>query len=471
MKKADIGVYGLAVMGQNLVLNIESQGFDVSVYNRTKSTMTNFMEQRAKSKNISAFYSIEEFVHSLKPPRKIIMMVKAGAPVDKVIEALLPFLEEGDIILDGGNSHFHDTNRRYQQLSEKGINFLGTGISGGEYGALHGPSIMPGGSQDGYKKVEDILTSIAASTSHGPCVTYLGDKSAGHYVKMVHNGIEYAVMQAIAEVYDIMRKALNIDPSEISKIFAEWNQVHQSYLLEISSKIMDWKDEKTGKPIVNVILDRAKQKGTGKWSVQSALELGVPLPVIGAAVTSRNISALKEERMEIGEIYCNRAKGDLGEDIIPVLEDALYLAVVMAYAEGMNLLQAASKEYEYGLKLSEVARIWEDGCIIRSAFLQPIQKVYKNNTNLTHIMLSSEFKNDFIEKQRQLRDIVAKAKKVGIAVPVMAAALDYFDSLRSVELPANLIQAQRDYFGAHTYQRRDQDGTFHTEWQDIKNVD
>lgn len=472
-KKCDIAVVGLAVMGQNLVLNMESNGFRVAVYNRTKSTMERFVEERTEGKEVYPSYSMSELVEMLEKPRKVMLMVKAGKPVDYVMEDLVPHLDEGDIIIDGGNSNFHDTDRRHQEMAEKGIRYLGTGISGGEYGALHGPSIMPGGEEDAYRELEDILTAVAAQTEDGPCVTYLGPRSAGHYVKMVHNGIEYGVMQVLAEVYDLMRKGIEMEPAAMSSVFEEWNKYHQSYLIEITAEILDRIDPETEQPLINVILDRAKQKGTGKWSVQDALELGVAIPTINAAVNARNISGLKEKRVEISKVFPDGStmeSGVLDEEFVNVLEDALYLAIVVSYAEGMDLLQIASAEYEYNLKFDEVARIWEDGCIIRSALLKPIQKAYKKDPYLTNLIMADEFKDDFKEKIGNLRLAVVSARELGIPVPAMTAALDYFDSLRAEELPANLIQGQRDYFGAHTYQRRDREGTFHTEWQDIHNV-
>lgn len=468
--KCDIGIIGLAVMGQNLVLNIESSGYDVAVYNRTTATTEKFIEERGAGKSIQAAFSIKEFLALLKRPRRVMLMVKAGKPVDYVIESLLSYMEEGDIIIDGGNSHYADTNRRYDILLEKSIRFLGTGISGGEFGALHGPSIMPGGDRGAYAEVEDIFSDIAAQTEHGACVAYLGAKSAGHYVKMVHNGIEYGVMELIAEVYDFMRKSLDLLPAEMGDIFAEWNTYHKSYLLEISSEILHKIDGDTNNPLINIILDEAKQKGTGKWSVQEALELGISIPTITAAVNARNMSGYKEERTKFSEVFSVPAVEDFGKEFIKVLEDALYLAIIITYAEGMSLLQGASEAYGYDLPLAKVARIWEDGCIIRSELLQPIQKVYKDKSYLSNLILANEFKAIFLEKIANLRLVVVKAKKMGIPVPAFAAALDYFDSLTSVELPANMIQAQRDYFGAHTYQRRDKEGIFHTEWQEIHNV-
>ena len=469
--KYEIGVIGLAVMGQNLVLNMESKGHRVVVYNRTESITRGFKEQRAAGKKIKPTYSLEELTASLEKPRRVMLMVKAGKPVDIVINKLLPHLEKGDIIIDGGNSYFKDTNRRYQKLKKEGIRYLGTGISGGEYGALHGPSIMPGGDQKAYEEVKLILTDTAAHTEDGPCVTYLGPESAGHYVKMVHNGIEYGVMEIISEIYDIMRKLLNKEPAAMSALFQKWNQEHQSYLIEITYEILAKIDEVTGKPLIDIILDTAKQKGTGKWSAQDALDLGVAIPTITAGVKARCLSALKEERGEIAtEIGGLTTEGVDLTDIENYLADALYVAIIMAYAEGMNLLQIASAEYEYDLDLAEVGRIWEDGCIIRSALLKPIQAAYHQNGDLLNLIVAPQFKERIIARVSGLRKVITKAKLCGVPLPALNAALDYFDSLRSRELPANLIQGQRDYFGAHTYQRKDQEGTFHTEWQDIHNI-
>lgn len=470
LEKCDIGVVGMAVMGQNLALNIESKGYKVAVYNRDHDKTKKFIEERASNKNILGTYTYEELAKSLNRPRKIMLMVKAGKPVDDVIEQLLPNLEKGDIIIDGGNSHYKDTNRRFKYLQDKGIRFLGTGISGGEYGALHGPSIMPGGDKSAYEEMKDIFEAIAAKTEDGPCVAYLGPSSSGHYVKMVHNGIEYAIMELISEAYDIMRKVFRLSADEMHEIFKKWNDEHKSYLMEITYKILEWKDEETGKPLVDVILDSAQQKGTGKWSVQDALDLNISIPTINAAVNARTLSAIKHERLEIGNIFDTPVNNSLNYDFINSVRDALYIATVIAYAEGMKLLQVASSEYGYGLDLSEVARIWEDGCIIRSALLKPIQKSFKSKPNLVNLIISEEFRKDFENRIPKLREVVSEIKKIGIPIPAFASALDYFDGLRSKELPANLIQAQRDFFGAHTYQRKDKEGIFHTEWQDIHNI-
>jgi 6-phosphogluconate dehydrogenase len=470
LEKCDIGVVGMAVMGQNLALNIESKGYKVAVYNRDNDKTKKFVQERAHNKHILDTYSYEELTKSLKKPRKVMLMVKAGKPVDDVIEQLLPHLEKGDIIIDGGNSHYKDTNRRFKYLQDKEIRFLGTGISGGEYGALHGPSIMPGGDKSAYEEMKDIFEAIAAKTEDGPCVAYLGPSSSGHYVKMVHNGIEYAIMELISEAYDIMRKVFRLSADEMHEIFKKWNDEHKSYLMEITYKILEWKDEETGKPLVDVILDSAQQKGTGKWSVQDALDLNISIPTINAAVNARTLSAIKHERLEIGNIFDTPVNNSLNNDFINSVRDALYIATIIAYAEGMKLLQVASSEYGYGLDLSEVARIWEDGCIIRSALLKPIQKSFKSKPNLVNLIISEEFRKDFENRIPKLREVVSEIKKIGIPIPAFASALDYFDGLRSKELPANLIQAQRDFFGAHTYQRKDKEGIFHTEWQDIHNI-
>lgn len=469
-KKYDIGLIGLAVMGQNLALNIEDKGFSVAAYNRSSDKTTSFISQRAEYKNIKGCFSLEELVKTLSSPRKIILMVKAGQPVDMVIESLLPYLDEGDIIIDGGNSHFEDTDRRFSELQEKAIHFLGTGISGGEYGALHGPSLMPGGEEKVYTQVEDIFTAIAAQTENGPCVAYLGPRSAGHYVKMVHNGIEYGVMALTAEIYDIMRKALGLKPVVMAELFQSWNQTQNSYLLEITAEILEKEDPETGEALIDVILDTAKQKGTGKWSAEEALNLGWPVPTITAAVNSRSISSFKDQREKINSRLggFDRAEVDQSGFLVK-LEKALYLGTIIAYSEGMSLLEAASSQYDYNLELAEVARIWEDGCIIRSNLLQPIRNAYLNE-DFVHLISADEFQADFTKHVQALRDVVSTVKTLGLPIPALSSALDYFDMLRSKELPANLIQAQRDYFGAHTYQRRDKDGSFHTEWQDIHNI-
>lgn len=465
MESQEIGLIGLSVMGQNLALNI-AEDHTITVYNRTTSKTKEFMESKVKSKNLKAAYDLEDFISSLKKPRKIMLMIKAGKPVDLVIDSLLPHLEKGDIIIDGGNSHFKDTNRRIENLKEKGIRYLGVGISGGEFGALHGPSIMPGGDEKAYAEAAYILEDAAAKTEKGACVSYLGPKSAGHYVKMVHNGIEYGIMEVIAEIYDYLRKILQLNAEEIGDIFAEWNQDFDSYLVEITAKIMKKDDPKTGKKLINVILDKAKHKGTGKWSVQSALDLGTAVPTINAGVNARLMSALKEERVENARNFSNnKMAAPDKEKILKKLNSALYLASLTAYAEGFKLLKTASEEYGYQLNYQEIARIWEDGCIIRSGLLDPIQDAYQENMELNTLLTAEEFKTKLSTSAEDVVEVVESAASSSLPLSALHSALDYFNSLKSKELPANLIQAQRDFFGAHTYQRRDSEGTFHTEWE------
>jgi len=465
MKKYEIGLFGLSVMGQNLALNI-ARSHSTAVYNRTTSKTKNFINDKVNNQEIKAAYELEDFVSSLKKPRKIMLMIQAGKPVDLVIDSLLPYLEEDDIIIDGGNSHFEDTNRRINNLNEKGIRYLGVGISGGEYGALHGPSIMPGGNENAYAEVSDIMEDAAAKTEKGACVSYLGPRSAGHYVKMVHNGIEYGIMEVLAEIYDYLRKILQLKPAEMGDIFAEWNQDFESYLVEITAKIMKKDDPKTGRKLIDLILDKAKHKGTGKWSVQSALDLGTAIPTINAGVNARLMSAIKEERIKIAAQLksSNRAVVDKKE-MLPLLKSALYFSSVIAYAEGFKLLKAASAEYDYKLDYKEIARIWEDGCIIRSGLLEPIQEAFSENMDLNTLITAQQFKTQLNAAAEEITGLITTAAQSGIPLTAIHAALDYFNSLKSEELPANLIQAQRDFFGAHTYQRRDDEGTFHTEWE------
>lgn len=470
---SDFGVIGLAVMGQNLALNVESKGFKVSVFNRTAAKTQEFAAQRAQGKRIVPTYSIEEFVQSLARPRKIMLMVKAGAAVDAMIEALLPHLEPGDILIDGGNSHFPDTERRIEQLEASNILYLGTGVSGGEYGALHGPSIMPGGSREAYAVVEPILTRTAAQTSDGACCTYLGPSSAGHYVKMVHNGIEYGIMQILAEAYDFMQRRLGMTVPEMQKVVAEWNAGElNSYLVEITADILSRVDEKTGNPLVEMILDRAEQKGTGKWTSQSALDLGIPVPTITSAVDARALSSFKSLRTEAAKRIAAPATPPAADraELLPALRDAVYLSVIAAYAQGMHLLQAASAEKEYDLNLAEVARIWKGGCIIRATLLDPIRQAYLEQPDLTNLLLSDVFVPVVNERLPGLRRVVAAGTAAGIPLLTVSTSLAYIDSWRTERLPANLTQAQRDYFGAHTYERVDEPGYHHTEWQDIHNV-
>lgn len=467
MTDADIGVVGMAVMGQNIALNFEESGYEVAVYNRTGSTTESFVQQRTEGKRIVPSYELEDFVDSLARPRKILLMVKAGKPVDIFIDKLVPLLEEGDVLIDGGNSHYADTDRRLETAEAEGLRYLGTGISGGEYGALHGPSIMPGGNREAYEVVGPLLEDAAAQIEEGPCCIYLGPGSAGHYVKMVHNGIEYAVMQSIAEAYWLMAVGLGMEPPEMSAQFERWNRDVQAYLYEITVDILAEEDSKSDAYLIDKILDTAKQKGTGKWSVQSALDHGVAVPTIASAVEARILSALKDARGTIGETFgIDRPLASASDGLLDDLKAALYVSVVSSYAQGMMLLEVASDERDYDLDLADVAQVWKDGCIIRSSLLDPIREAYRGPTRPENLVSSEEFRDEFAEKVPTLRRVVAEGRRLGLPVPALSSSLDYFESLSSPDLPANMIQAQRDYFGAHTYQRRDEDGTFHTEWGD-----
>jgi 6-phosphogluconate dehydrogenase len=463
----EIGVIGLAVMGKNLAWNIESRGYSVSVYNRSREK-TDEMVSESKGKNVVPTYTIEEFVNSLEKPRKILLMVKAGNPTDATIEQLKPFLEKGDILIDGGNTFFEDTRRRNRELSELGIHFIGTGVSGGEEGALTGPSIMPGGQREAYDLVVPILKDIAAKVDGDPCTTYIGPDGAGHYVKMVHNGIEYGDMQLIAESYFLMKNVLGLSAKELHEVFADWNKGElDSYLIEITADIFTKNDEDTGKPMVDVILDKAGQKGTGKWTSQSALDLGVSLPIITESVFARFISSIKDERVKASKML-------KGPDTIPFQGDkkalvesirkALYMSKICSYAQGFAQMRSASDEYKWDLQYGDIAMIFRGGCIIRAQFLQKIKEAYDRESNLSNLLLDPYFKEIVESYQYALREVISVAVQNGVPVPGFSAALSYYDSYRTETLPANLIQAQRDYFGAHTYERVDKEGTFHTEW-------
>ena len=468
MTQASFGLIGLAVMGENLALNVERNGFPVVVYNRTAAVTQTFMETRAKGKNFTAAFTIEEFVKALARPRKILIMVKAGAPVDAVITQLKPFLEPGDMIIDGGNSYYPDTERRTKELEEAGLGFVGMGVSGGEEGALNGPSLMPGGTQQAYAELQPILTKIAAQVDDGPCVTYIGPGGAGHYVKMVHNGIEYGDMQLIAEAYDLLKSALGLDHNQLHEVFAKWNTTEElnSFLIEITADIFKFIDPDTNLALVDVIQDAAGQKGTGRWTVQSALELAIPIPTMIAAVNARIMSFYKAERVAASKELTGpsgKYEGDTKE-FINKIRDALYCSKICSYAQGMALLSKASKDLNYNLSLSEISRIWKGGCIIRAGFLDKIKTAYKDNENLPNLLLAPEFKQTILDRQEAWRDVLSVSNKLGIPVPAFSASLDYFDSYRRARLPQNLTQAQRDYFGAHTYERTDKPGVFHTEW-------
>ncbi|HDJ29584.1 MAG TPA: NADP-dependent phosphogluconate dehydrogenase [Candidatus Acetothermia bacterium] len=468
--KAEFGIIGLATMGQNLALNVEDKGFSVAVYNRTAERTRKFLEEKAKGRRIVPCYSLEELVESLSRPRKVLLMVKAGEPTDAVLEKLFPLLERGDLVIDGGNAHYADTERRLREAEGRGLLYLGTGISGGEYGALHGPAIMAGGHREGYELIEGLFQKIAAQGPEGPCCAYFGPGSAGHYVKMVHNGIEYAVMETLAEAYDLMKRGLSMSCAEMADVFGRWNQGElSSYLVEITEKILRYVDPETGEPLVEKILDTAQQKGTGKWSTQSALDIGTPAPTIAMAVFARVISALKAERTEAEKLLPGpelHLHGDR-EEFLSDLFGAVYLTVIAAYAQGLRQLRDASAERGWGLDLSEVARVWMAGCIIRSSLLVLIRKAFLEQPGLPLLFLAEPFRSAWEKHHVALRRVVARAHEAGIPVPAMDSALDFVDAYRTARLPANLIQAQRDFFGAHTYQRVDKEGTFHTDWEAV----
>lgn len=469
MSKQQIGVVGLAVMGKNLALNIESRGFTVSVFNRS-AEKTKELLQEAPGKKLVGTYSIEEFVQSLEVPRKILIMVKAGGPTDDTINQLVPYLDKGDILIDGGNAFFPDTQRRNKELAEQGIRFVGTGVSGGEEGALKGPSIMPGGQEDAYKLVEPILTAISAKVGDDACCTYIGPDGAGHYVKMVHNGIEYGDMQLICEAYQLLKDVLNVSVEELHEIFTEWNNGElDSYLIEITRDIFTKYDAETGKPMVDVILDSAGQKGTGKWTSQSALDLGVPLSIITESVFSRFISAMKEERVAASKVLKGPDAPAFTGDrkaFIEAVRQALYASKICSYAQGFAQMRAASEEYNWDLKYGSIAKIFRGGCIIRARFLQNIMEAYDRDPGLKNLLLDSYFNGVVDNYQQSWRQVIAEAVNRGIAVPSFASALAYYDSYRTERLPANLLQAQRDYFGAHTFQRVDKEGSFHFNWME-----
>ncbi|WP_333991492.1 NADP-dependent phosphogluconate dehydrogenase [Burkholderia orbicola] len=469
MGKQAIGVIGLAVMGRNLALNIESRGYAVSVFNRSREKTDELIAEFPGRKLVPT-YTLEEFVASLETPRRILMMVKAGEATDATIASLKPLLEKGDVLIDGGNTHFTDTIRRNQELAQSGLHFIGTGVSGGEEGALRGPSIMPGGQRDAYDLVEPILKQIAAKApSDGePCVAYMGPDGAGHYVKMVHNGIEYGDMQLIAESYSVLKDVAGLTNDELGAVYTEWNQGElDSYLIEITSKIFGKKDEETGKHLVDVILDRAAQKGTGKWTSQNALDLGVPLPLITESVFARVLSSLKTERVAASKILLGPAAAPFDGDraaFVEAVRRALYLSKVISYAQGFAQLRTASEEYGWNLDLGTIAKIFRAGCIIRARFLQKITDAYAKDPALANLLLDPYFKDIAANYQTALRDVVVAAVKAGVPVPAFASAVAYFDSYRSERLPANLVQAQRDFFGAHTFERTDKPGSFHANW-------
>ncbi len=476
MSKQQIGVVGMAVMGRNLALNIESRGYSVSIFNRS-SSKTDEVIALHPDKKLVPTYTVEEFVNSLEKPRRILLMVKAGEATDKTIQSLLPHLDKGDILIDGGNTFFQDTIRRNEMLANSGINFIGTGVSGGEEGALNGPAIMPGGQKDAYELVAPILEEIAAKADDGaPCVTYVGPNGAGHYVKMVHNGIEYGDMQLIAESYDILRRVGGLTVEETAEVFKSWNTGElDSYLIEITADILTKKDPETGKPMVEVIMDTAGNKGTGKWTSQSALDLGVPLPLITESVFARYISTLKEERevasKELSPIKVPELSNTEKQALVESVRKGLYFSKIMSYAQGFAQMRVASEEFDWNLNYGEIAKIFRAGCIIRAQFLQKITDAFDRDPELKNLLLDKYFLYVTESYQEAVREVVVTAVQAGIPVPTFSSALAYYDSYRSEVLPANLIQAQRDYFGAHTYNRVDKPGVFHFEWAQEREIE
>ncbi|HKP12031.1 MAG TPA: NADP-dependent phosphogluconate dehydrogenase [Blastocatellia bacterium] len=471
---AKIGMVGLAVMGENLALNIARNGYPIAVFNRDTTKVDKFLDRaksHAEGQQVVGAYSIEDFVQSIERPRKIILLVKAGGAVDAVIEQLKPLLEPGDIIIDGGNSFYQNTVQREKKLKGEGFNFIGCGVSGGEKGALWGPSLMPGGDRAAYEELRPIWEKIAAQVDDGPCVTYVGPDGAGHFVKMVHNGIEYGDMQLIAEAYSILRHTLGLEAAELADVFAKWNEGElNSFLIEITAQIFQVKDRQTGKPLVDLILDVAGQKGTGKWTSDVALDLGVVIPTIQAAVDARVMSGLKDQRVEASKQLPGPAAryGGDKQEMIDAVHDALYASKICSYAQGMNLIRRGSDEYKWDINLGELSRIWKGGCIIRAQFLDKIKQAYQRRPDLPNLLVDPDFRAWVLEAQPRWRQAVTTAQGMGIAVPAMSGSLSYFDMYRTASLPLNLTQAQRDFFGSHTYQRTDDaSGQFiHTEWEE-----
>ena len=470
MEKAQFGVIGMGVMGRNLALNIANNGMTVAVTNRTDSKTKALLEGPGKDKPIVGAFSYDSFVDKLARPRKILIMVKAGPAVDAVIDDIKPLLDKGDILMDGGNSFFEDTERRTKSLNEVGLLYLGAGVSGGEEGALRGPSIMPGGNQEAWDEVKEILEAAAAKAYDGePCVDYMGPRGAGHYVKMVHNGIEYGIMQLIGEIYDLLHRGLGMSHQDLGELFSQWNQgILSSYLIEITADIMKKIDPETSKPILDVILDEAKQKGTGKWTTQNALDIGTPTHTINAAVASRIISGMKDERLEASKLIKGPGptfKDDRRQQLIEAAQHALYASIIIAYAQGFDLLQAASEEYDYQLGMKKIAKIWRAGCIIRADLLDDIMTAFDQNETLKNLLFDKHFQQQVVKRQGAMRYVITTGVGLGIPFYALSSALGYFDAFRTARLPANLTQAQRDYFGAHTYRRLDKEGSFHTEWE------
>ncbi len=471
--QAQFGMIGLGVMGENLALNVEDHGFPVAVWNLEGDWVDRFINQHGAGHRFTGTKTFEEFTRALQRPRRIMMMIKAGTPVDMTIEKIKSFLEPGDILIDGGNSWFKDTQRREAALRAENLNFVGMGVSGGEEGARHGPSLMPGGSTDAWNALQPILEAISAKTDSGACVTHVGPDGAGHFVKMVHNGIEYGDMQLIAEAYDILRRALEMEASELADIFAEWTRGPlESFLIEITAKVFSAKDPDTSKPLVDLVLDKAGQKGTGKWTAQIALDLGVSIPTIAAAIDARVLSSMKDERVKASKkIRGPRAKRFRGDrkKLISAVHDALYASKICSYAQGMHLISVGSKEFNWNVNLKEMARIWKGGCIIRARFLDTIMQAYERKRDLPNLLLDKEFNAHMRKAQGAWRRAVMTAQQLGIPTPAMSAALSYFDSYRTADLPQNLTQAQRDFFGAHTYERTDRPdaGFVHSDWANL----
>lgn len=468
MKKAKIAVVGLGVMGQNLALNMANKGFPVAVYNRTESITRAFLDGPAKGKPVIGIYSYKELAERLEKPRRILLMVKAGSAVDAVISEVRPFLSPGDILIDGGNSFFEDSDRRSLDLEGEGLLFLGAGVSGGEEGALNGPSIMPGGSEPAWLALKEIFTAIAAKAEDGqPCVDYVGPRGAGHYVKMVHNGIEYAIMQIIAEVYDLLHRGVGMTPADLGDLFTEWNSGElASYLIEITANIFRKNDPVSGGPLLDVILDEAEQKGTGKWTSQNAYDLGAATHTINAGVTSRIISGMKAQRVDASALISGPEPNFNGDrkELVSAAKDALYVSIILAYTQGFGLMQLASDAYDYNLYLRQVAKIWRAGCIIRARLLDDIMQAYDREPQLSNLLMDEQLRAKVVDRQGAMRKVITTAIGLGIPVYALSAALAYFDAFRTARLPANLTQAQRDYFGAHTYRRLDMEGSFHSDW-------
>jgi 6-phosphogluconate dehydrogenase len=471
---AQFGIIGLGVMGQNLALNVEDHGRAVAVWNLEPEWVDKFVAANPGRKIVGT-KTLPDFIAALEKPRRILMMIKAGNPVDQMLQKLAPLLSPGDIVIDGGNSFFKDTQRREADWRGKDLNFFGMGVSGGEEGARHGPSLMPGGSREAYEHVKPTLESIAAKSDSGPCVTYVGPDGAGHFVKMVHNGIEYGDMQLIAEAYDLLRKGLGLNATEISDIFSNWNRgLLESYLIDITSEVLRVTDPETGKPLVDLILDKAGQKGTGKWTAQIALDLPVPIPTIAAAIDARVLSSMKDERViaakQYGRTEPPRYSGDK-KQFIEAVKNALYAAKVCSYAQGMSLIRGGSNEYKWSINLREMARIWKAGCIIRAKLLDSIMQAFDRRPDLPNLLLDAKFQSEVTAAESNWRQVIANAAALRIPIPAMSASLAYFDSYTSAQLPQNLTQAQRDFFGAHTYQRADRtDAPFvHTDWQTLLN--